>query len=515
MAVTRDALIERQRILADFGEFALRSDDLQEVLTEGCRLVSRALGADLSKVLELEPGGETAVMRAGVGWKAGTVGRQFSLRDQSSETFALRLGKPVITQDINQEDRFEFPEFLKEHGVVAIVNAPIFLPGGKAYGLLQVDAKEPRGFDHEDIEFLRTYCAVLGPVIDRLRIVNDLKQSDERFRLVVENAHGFGIILSDPDDIITDWFPGAVEVFGWSEEEAVGRPVASIFTPGDQESGIPQREVKRAREMGKAPNIRWHVTKSGRRVFVDGQTIVLRNPDDTVRGYLKIGQDLTERKLHEERQTVLLAELQHRVRNVLAMIASIVKRADVDLGTREFRDRLSGRIASMARTQALLTRAAGAGVDVAGIVGDELAAQDAAPARIHVAGPQITLSAKAAEVVTLAVHELATNASKYGAIAQPDGHIDVRWQLQVRDEQDWLELEWRETNVEIASDAVPRSGFGTELITRRVPYELGGEGELVLEEDGLRCRIAFPLKPGDSILQTNSPPLPKTARDEL
>jgi GAF domain-containing protein len=80
MAVTRDELIERQRILADFGEFALRSDDLQEVLTEGCRLVSRALGADLSKVLELEPGGETAVMRAGVGWKAGTVGRQVSLR---------------------------------------------------------------------------------------------------------------------------------------------------------------------------------------------------------------------------------------------------------------------------------------------------------------------------------------------------------------------------------------------------------------------------------------------------
>lgn len=515
MTATRDELIERQRILADFGEFALRCDTLSTVLDEACRLVALALRTDFAKVLELDMAGNTALIRSGVGWSPGTVGQRLNLDERSSETFSLKEGKPIVTQDITTEKRFTFPHFLREHGVRAIVNAPIFLPGGKPYGLLQVDSRTTRGFDAEDIEFLRTYCAVLGPVIDRLHKMALLERSDERFRLVVENAHGFAIILSDADDIVTDWFPGATEVFGWNEDEMVGRALADIFTPEDRESGIPQREIDRARENGKSPNIRWHVTKGGGRVFVDGQTIVLRHRDESVSGYLKIGQDLTERKLNEERQTVLLAELQHRVRNVLAMVASVVKRGDVEISTREFRDRLSGRIAAMARTQALLTRGAGVGVKLDGIVRDELIAQDAKEDRFAVAGPQISLSPKAAEVLTLAVHELATNAAKYGALLQPGGRIAVDWQLERRDDRDWLALEWRESDVDNAYYEERGKGFGTELITRRVPYELGGEGDLTLAANGLRCHIAFPLAPGDSILQTNSPPLPHRRENGL
>jgi PAS domain S-box-containing protein len=395
---------------------------------------------------------------------------------------------------------------MHEHGVVALVNVPIFLPGGRPYGILEVDAREPREFPDEDIQFLRTYSATVGPVIDRLFKIADLGRSDERFRLVVENARDFAIMLSDPDDIITDWFPGAEDTFGWSETEMIGKPVSAIFTDRDKEGGAPKWETDTAVANGKAPDVRWHVTKSGKRVFLDGQTIALRNPDGTLRGFLKIAQNLTGRKRLEERQAVLLAELQHRVRNVLAMVASIVQRGDVAGTTQEFRDRLSGRIAAMARTQALLTRGAGVGADLQGMVRDELLTQAAEEHRYSICGPSITLAPKAAEVLTLAVHELATNALKYGALLQPSGKVEVNWEIERRGDQDWLDFRWLESGVELGPELPSRKGFGTELVTRRVPYELRGEGELTLAPGGLRCQIAFPLTPGESILQEGISP---------
>jgi GAF domain-containing protein len=153
----REQMVTRQKVLADFGEFSLRNEDLDAVLTEACHLVGEALGTDLAKGLEIEQNEESLFMRAGVGWKPGLVGNiRLPMNEHSSETYSIKAGKPVITQDIGKEDRFEFPDFLKEHGAVAIVNVPIFLPGGKPYGLLQVDSREPRAFGEEDIAFLRT-----------------------------------------------------------------------------------------------------------------------------------------------------------------------------------------------------------------------------------------------------------------------------------------------------------------------------------------------------------------------
>ena len=175
---TVGTLIERQKVLGDFGEFALRNEDLDDVLMEACRLVAKVLGTDLSKVLEIEQDGQSLFMRAGVGWKPGLVGKmRLPMQERSSETYSITAGKPVITQDIHEEDRFEFPDFLKEHGAVAIVNVPIFLPGGQPYGLLQVDSRERRRFGEEDIAFLRTYAAILGPVIDRLHKGHSLKEA--------------------------------------------------------------------------------------------------------------------------------------------------------------------------------------------------------------------------------------------------------------------------------------------------------------------------------------------------
>src|SRR3546814_17661258 len=108
----------------------------------------------------------------------------------------------------------------------------------------------------------------------------------------------------------------------------LGKPISSIFTPDDRANGIPEQELSRARSNGEAPNVRWHATKGGGRVFLDGQTVALRNADGSIRGFLNIGKDIPERQRNAERQAVLLAELQHRVRNVLHMVASIVHRGE-------------------------------------------------------------------------------------------------------------------------------------------------------------------------------------------
>lgn len=179
--VDREEMVRRQEVLGRFGETALRSDDMQEVLTEACRLIAEALGVELAKVLEVDRPANEALVRAGVGWAPGVVGRvRLPLGVRSSEAYAIETAQPVVTRNLAEESRFEFPPFMRDAGVVALVNVPIFLPGGEPYGLLQVDSRQPREFGEEDVAFLKTYATILGPVIDRLHKVNALRTARDR-----------------------------------------------------------------------------------------------------------------------------------------------------------------------------------------------------------------------------------------------------------------------------------------------------------------------------------------------
>src|SRR3954453_5725927 len=111
MASNREAeLLRQQDALARFGELALRSDDLDEILTEACRLVAEALGTDLAKVMELKDDGETLFVRAGVGWKPGVVGEATTkASDKTSEGHALKTGRPMVSSNIAEETRFSYP----------------------------------------------------------------------------------------------------------------------------------------------------------------------------------------------------------------------------------------------------------------------------------------------------------------------------------------------------------------------------------------------------------------------
>jgi len=183
-------LLRQQTILARFGELALRSDDLGEILTESCRLVGEALGTDLAKVVELQEDGQTLLVRAGVGWKPGVVGvATIKAADDTSEGHALKTGKPLISPDIATETRFKYPPFLTENGVRAVANVIIIIIGGKGrppYGILQIDSRTPREFTEADTAFLSGYANLLAATVDRLRVIGELRGGEARRRVALE-----------------------------------------------------------------------------------------------------------------------------------------------------------------------------------------------------------------------------------------------------------------------------------------------------------------------------------------
>jgi two-component sensor histidine kinase len=187
-----EELLSHQTALARFGELALKSDDLSEILQETCRLVSDALGTELAKVMELQDEGKRLFVRAGTGWRPGIVGeRTLSPEEDTSTGLALSSGEPLIISDVETESRVRVADFVTEHGVRALVNVNILGPRGeRPFGILEVDSRQPRDFTANDIDFLRTYANLIAAAVQRLRVVTELRQkAQEKDQLLQELQH--------------------------------------------------------------------------------------------------------------------------------------------------------------------------------------------------------------------------------------------------------------------------------------------------------------------------------------
>ena len=208
-----------------------------------------------------------------------------------------------------------------------------------------------------------------------------------------------------------------------------------------------------------------------------------------------IGHDLTELKRAEEHQRLLLAELQHRVRNTLAVIRSIVRRSAATTGSRDdLFIHADARIAAFARIQAAVTRDPAKPLDLASLVAEELRTVGAQEdGNLTIKGPPVGLTAKAAETLGLAIHELATNAMKYGALTAEHGRIDVAWEVVEAADEPHLRFVWTERGLRNLPAVPTRKGFGTEILERTLPYELHGTTVLDFARNGLRCTLLLPL----------------------
>jgi two-component sensor histidine kinase/PAS domain-containing protein len=209
-------------------------------------------------------------------------------------------------------------------------------------------------------------------------------------------------------------------------------------------------------------------------------------------GWVAVHQDITDRKRAAEHQTQLVAELDHRVKNILARVAVVAKYTRQGSHSMDELIRaLDGRIQSMADAHALLSQSRWRGVGLSDLVRRQLAPYTT-KSNMVIDGPDVTLSAVATQAVAMVLQELVTNAVKYGALSTPRGKVSVSWNLRTCPSKPRLQLTWQEIGGPRVT--VPKeSSYGTNLIRNLVPHELGGTAKLEFAPEGAHCDIEIPL----------------------
>jgi PAS domain S-box-containing protein len=209
-------------------------------------------------------------------------------------------------------------------------------------------------------------------------------------------------------------------------------------------------------------------------------------------------RDITRRKQSEKRQDLLIAELDHRVKNVLARVAAVVMHTRRRCGTMdEFVKALHGRIQSMATAHTLLSHGRWSGVGLIDLIRHQLAPYTT-DANTTISGPEVMLTATETQAVAMVIHELVTNAAKHGALSRPDGSVSVSWHRTRADVAAILTITWRELGGP-PIEAPVRSGYGSSLIRDLIPHELGGTVDLTFPFDGACCKIEIPFEGGTKI----------------
>jgi two-component sensor histidine kinase len=185
---------------------------------------------------------------------------------------------------------------------------------------------------------------------------------------------------------------------------------------------------------------------------------------------------------------LLVDELDHRVKNILATVQSIAHQTLPPDGATEA---FAGRLTALGRAHSLLAQHRWEGAQLRALVEGALAPYQRE--QVEVDGPDALLEPKAAQVFSMVLHELATNAAKYGALSRRSGRLTVAWELESRAGARQLSLYWAEQGGPAVAEP-QRSGFGSKLIRQAVAYELDGEAQLEYRPEGLRCTLVVPLR---------------------
>lgn len=209
---------------------------------------------------------------------------------------------------------------------------------------------------------------------------------------------------------------------------------------------------------------------------------------------------LRERDERTARDAAMLAaELQHRARNILTIVRSVLRRSiETARDPADVVDHFQGRLAALARTYVVVINTTEGWVDLENLIRDELLSVGISDGpNVRISGPDVPLPPKTAGALGLAVHELTTNALKYGALRGDRGDLEIAWRLNVSYRQsDTLELIWNEKGVPLVPVAPVHEGFGREFIEKALPYQIGAETQIEFLAGGVRCRISFPLADG-------------------
>jgi PAS domain S-box-containing protein len=318
-----------------------------------------------------------------------------------------------------------------------------------------------------------------------------LADSEARFRATFENA-AVGVALVGTDGSILRANNSFARMLGYSVEELTTRTFQDVTHPDDLAKNLSVLNKTLAGEAASYCIEKRYVRKDGGIVWASLTVGCVRKTDGGVDYFVSVVQDITERKRVEEQQRTLLAELDHRVKNALATVSAVVSHSKQESrSVADFIAALDGRIRSMATTHELLSSHRWQGVSLTELVRLELAPY-ATSGNTEIDGPGILLKPQAGHAMAMVLHELATNAAKYGALSTKNGRVSIRWDRRpsVHPRSD-LVFEWQE----IGGPSVVHPGkasYGTSIIRELIPYELDGKVELVFACKGLRCRLEIP-----------------------
>ena len=301
---TRD-VSERKRnevnlaFLADFSQDLIPLLSENEIVQSFGEKINRLNDAAVCAFFEINETKEECVCdyewrRAGAHSMLG----KYDMREFVTAEFQeiMSAGQAFVVRDIAADSRIQKENF-DALEIGAFLNIPLIRNGEWRFAL-GVYHKEPYNWRDDEIALLVESANRIWSKLERIRAQNQLQESEERLRLIMNSVEDYAIIATDTEGNIMGWNPGAEKMFGYAEQEILGKSTAIIFTTEDREKGEPEREMRTAAEKGRAEDERWHLRRDGSRFFVSGVMQPLK--DGKIDGFVKIARDLTERHAAEK-----------------------------------------------------------------------------------------------------------------------------------------------------------------------------------------------------------------------
>ncbi len=402
--------------------------------------------------------------------------------------YAIHTQKSVILDDVSRPDQVFKGAYLHSGTARSVFCLPL-LGRGKLAGVLYLENSEATcAFTPDRTAVLELLAAQAAILLEKAQLYSDLSEREARIRRLVD-ANIIGIVIFTLDGQITDANEAFLAMAGYSREDLRSGRISYIgMTPPEW-----QAATLNAMEQLKAggtcrPYEKEYVRRDGSHVPVlVGPALFEDSKNEGVAFIL----DLTERKEAEKRQTVLLDELNHRVKNTLATVLAISAQTFRTAKSPEaFHEAFEGRLLALSQTHNLLNRCCWTGVSLRDILMQELAPYHSVDGgRFLLDGEGLKLGPVMAVTLGMAFHELATNAAKYGALSVPGGRVRVAWRISSPGR---LHLEWQEMD---GPPVLPprRRGFGSRLIEEALAGDLDAKVRLHFLSQGVRCSMEMPL----------------------
>ncbi len=489
---------EQTRALAEFGIFALQSDDLSEVLARACRLAVAGLGERIAKIIEVR--GDALYLRHTLGFDPAEADRWLEPGHGSSAGHALMTGTATASSDAAADTRFDRAMVIADMDIRSLVNVLIPDLTGRQdwYGVLEVDSRDARGFSDYEIAFLQSCANLVAAAIGRQKVRREEAAEArartwqiERLGALFEQAPGFVVALAGPEHRIE--FANAAFRRLFPDRTVTGRPFLDAVP--DLTGLDPQRaldDVRRTGEVRAYERVQFDSWPTGagsaRRLWADFVYQPILDEAGKTTGILLQGQDVTAHVLAEERVSLINEELRHRIRNLIAMIGIVARQTLRGRAEPEALETFERRLGAFGTAQATLGGRTDARAGVGAVVEAALAVHDPGGARYLIEGDDTVLSGKQVTTLTLIVHELATNAAKHGALSDARGRVRITWRL-----GETFVFEWREEGgPEVAPPA--RTGFGSTLLRHLAEADFEGRGETEFAPGGLVYTLVAPAR---------------------